>query len=187
MADRFKKDWNTTTGLPPWGYLVENVPDHLPTPNTRRTISAPQTAHKTDPERGIYRTRSGSVALGNLGKIVLEWCHLSTLTGDTSYCTLAQQTESLLINSKKPQVAETFPGLLSIFVRDSSYHINSNEKPNPEKSYGFDEIITWSTVGGQYYENLLKMYLYDSAKYAVYKQRYVSLPSNLFDSLTVSV
>ncbi|KAL9117382.1 MAG: hypothetical protein Q9187_006083, partial [Circinaria calcarea] len=49
--------------------------------------------------------------LAGMGTLVLEWTHLSDLTGDSQYASLSQKAESYLLNPR-PASSEPFPGLV---------------------------------------------------------------------------
>lgn len=91
------------------------------------------------------------------GTLVLEWMHLSDLTGDPSYGQLAEKAQSYLLYPH-PKENEPFPGLLG-----SSVNVTSGEIT--------DRHVSWGASHDSYYEYLIKMYVYDPARYGVYKDR----------------
>jgi mannosyl-oligosaccharide alpha-1,2-mannosidase len=97
--------------------------------------------------------------LATIGSLVLEWTHLSDLTGNSTYAALTQKGESYLLNPK-PATSEPFPGLVGTNVNIDT---------------GLFQDASGGWVGGDdsFYEYLIKMYVYDSTKYASYKDRWV--------------
>ena len=59
------------------------------------------------------RSNDGSTTngLATTGTLVLEWTHLSDLTGNDTYGALTQKAESYLLNPQ-PAVSEPWPGLV---------------------------------------------------------------------------
>lgn len=53
--------------------------------------------------------------LATIGSLVLEWTHLSDLTGDKTYAQLSQKGEEYLLNPQ-PAWAQPFPGLVGTNV-----------------------------------------------------------------------
>jgi mannosyl-oligosaccharide alpha-1,2-mannosidase len=53
--------------------------------------------------------------LATIGTLVLEWTHLSDLTGNPKYATLSQKGESYLL-APKPPTSEPWPGLVGTNV-----------------------------------------------------------------------
>jgi len=109
-----------------------------------------------DPPRNDGSTNNG---LATTGTLVLEWTHLSDLTGNQTYAELTQKAESYL-NDPKPVSSEPFPGLVG-----SNINIETGEF----------EDASGGWVGGtdSYYEYLIKMYIYDTTRFASYKDRWI--------------
>jgi len=99
---------------------------------------------------------SGYTLLSEVGSMVLEWCHLSDITGNATYCTVAQEQEALLVKPSRPPVAEAFPGLLSSYIQRGSL-----------ETYNYDDDITWG-ADHAYYTTLLNMFVYNPTKYKVF-------------------
>jgi mannosyl-oligosaccharide alpha-1,2-mannosidase len=97
--------------------------------------------------------------LATIGTLVLEWTHLSDLTGNKTYGALAQKGESYLL-APKPASSEPWPGLVGTNV-----NINT----------GLFQDASGGWVGGDdsFYEYLIKMYVYDSTRFASYRDRWI--------------
>ncbi|KAF2136151.1 glycoside hydrolase family 47 protein [Aplosporella prunicola CBS 121167] len=97
--------------------------------------------------------------LATIGTLVLEWTHLSDLTGDDEYARLAQTAEAYLL---RPQPAwnEPWPGLVGTNVRLSD---------------GLFVDASGGWVGGvdSFYEYLIKMWLYDTERFSEYRDRWI--------------
>ncbi|KAI9839207.1 MAG: maturation of Asn-linked oligosaccharides protein [Sarea resinae] len=106
------------------------------------------------------KTNDGSATngLATIGSLVLEWTHLSDLTGDPEYATLSQKGESYLLNPQ-PASDEPFPGLVGTDVNITS-------------GLFVDASGGWSGGDDSFYEYLLKMYVYDSTRFGAYKDRW---------------
>ncbi|KAN0117545.1 glycoside hydrolase family 47 protein [Hyaloscypha variabilis] len=130
LADNLAYAFNTPTGIPS---------NNLNFPNT------------TD--------GSTTNGLAQIGSLVLEWTHLSDLTGDQKYAKLSQKGESYLL-APQPSSSEPWPGLVGT---------------NVDLSTGLFQDAFGGWVGGDdsFYEYLIKMYVYDSAKYSSYKDRWI--------------
>ena len=101
---------------------------------------------------------AGSVTLkGNPG------ARLSELTGDPEYTSLVELAESYLLDPK-PAWAEPYDGLVG-----SNINITTGEFA--------DATVSWSGGADSFYEYLLKMYVYDSERFALYGDRYDRTPS----------
>jgi len=98
--------------------------------------------------------------LATIGTLVLEWVHLSDLSGNTTYGDLAQKGESYLLNPK-PASSEPFPGLVGT---------------NVDVNTGLFQDASGGWVGGDdsFYEYLIKMYVYDTTRFASYKDRWIA-------------
>ncbi|GIZ38550.1 hypothetical protein CKM354_000196600 [Cercospora kikuchii] len=107
------------------------------------------------------RTNDGSDTngLATIGTLILEWQRLSDLTGDSTYGDLASRAESYLLNPSPPQ-AEPFPGLVG-----SEIGINNGSFTNARGA--------WTGGTDSFYEYLIKMYVYDTSRYAEYRDRWV--------------
>jgi len=132
LADTLSYAFNTTTGIPFNNLFLTN--------------------HTTD--------GSTTNTLATIGSLVLEWQHLSDLTGNTTYGTLAQKAESYLL-SPQPTYSVPFPGLLgsTVAVSNGSF---------------LDATGGWNGGDDSFYEYLLKMYVYDSSRYGNYRDHWTS-------------
>lgn len=97
--------------------------------------------------------------LATIGTLILEWQRLSDLTGDSSYGELAARAESYALNPR-PASSEPFPGLVgsSISISNGSFT---------------DAFGAWTGGTDSFYEYLIKMYVYDTSRFATYKDRWV--------------
>ncbi|KAI9733112.1 MAG: maturation of Asn-linked oligosaccharides protein [Cirrosporium novae-zelandiae] len=144
IANLLKTGFNTPTGIP------------LNTLNftTNTTSSSSNTAN-----------------IAEAGTLVLEWCRLSDLTNDTSYCTLASKAEAYLLNPLNPGYGEPFPGLIGQDLSTVSGDFTTN-------SGG------WVGGSDSYYEYLIKMYIYDSDKYSSYADAWEEAADSTIKYLT---
>jgi mannosyl-oligosaccharide alpha-1,2-mannosidase len=118
------------------------------------------------PSNNLYletRTTDGSTTngLATIGTLVLEWTHLSDLTGDPEYAELSQKGESYLLNPKfQSPLSEPFPGLLGTNVNITT---------------GLFEDVAGGWNGGDdsYYEYLIKMWVYDSSRFSTYRDHWI--------------
>lgn len=111
----------------------------------------------------VNKTNDGATdnGLATIGTLVLEWTHLSDLSGNATYGELTQKAQSYLNNPKyAPPFSEPFPGLEGTGVNITT---------------GLFEDAEGGWVGGDdsYYEYLLKMYIYDPTRFSSYKDRWV--------------
>ncbi|KAL7929065.1 glycoside hydrolase family 47 protein [Trichoderma chlorosporum] len=131
LANSLKVSFNTTSG----------VPD--PTVFFNPTYS---------------NSNSGQNNVAEIGTLVLEWTHLSDLSGNPLYGQLAQKGESYLLNpTGSPQA---WPGLVGTYVSTSTGEFQDSDG-------------SWSALSDSFYEYLIKMYLYDPVAFANYKDRWV--------------
>lgn len=93
------------------------------------------------------------------GTLVLEWTHLSDLTGDDEYAKLSQKAQSYLLNPQ-PSSGEPFPGLVGSNINISNGHFT-------------DGAVAWNGGDDSFYEYLIKMYVYDPKRFESYKDRWV--------------
>lgn len=100
--------------------------------------------------------------LATIGTLVLEWTHLSDLTGNKTYADLAQRAESYLLHPSLDKVGgPPYPGLLG-----SNVNISTGEFTDANGGWG----------GGtdSYYEYLLKMYIYSPSRFPEYLTRWIA-------------
>ncbi|GFP52795.1 mannosyl-oligosaccharide alpha-1,2-mannosidase 1B [Trichoderma asperellum] len=101
---------------------------------------------------------TGSNNVAEIGTLVLEWTHLSDLTGNPLYGQLAQKGESYLLNPTGSP--EAWPGLVGTYVSTSNGQFQDSDG-------------SWSALSDSFYEYLIKMYLYDPHTFGEYKDRWV--------------
>ena len=116
------------------------------------------------PSNNIYfsnRSNDGSTSngLATIGTLQLEWQHLSDLTGNATYGALAQKAESYLLNPQ-PAYNSPFPGLVGTSV-------------DIDTGLFTDATGGWNGGDDSFYEYLLKMYIYDPARYGNYSERWI--------------
>ena len=140
LADTLKFAFNTTTGVP--------------TNNLNITDQS-----SSDDTNGI----------ATIGTLVLEWTHLSDLTGDPQYAELSQKGESYLLNPM-PTYDEPFPGLLGTNVNISTGEF-------------LDASGGWVGGDDSFYEYLIKMYVYDQSRFSEYKDRWVAAADSSMEYL----
>jgi mannosyl-oligosaccharide alpha-1,2-mannosidase len=109
------------------------------------------------PRRGGSRTNG----LATIGTLVLEWTRLSDVTGDPEYGRLAQRGQSYLLDPQPPGRGEPFPGLLGTNVNISDGRF-------------LDATGGWAGGDDSFYEYLIKMFLYDPARFGRYRDRWVA-------------
>ncbi|KAK7942760.1 uncharacterized protein PG986_011873 [Apiospora aurea] len=97
--------------------------------------------------------------LATIGTLVLEWTRLSDKTGKPEYADLSQKAESYLLNPK-PASGEPWPGLLGTNVNVSNGNF-------------VDSSGGWNGGTDSYYEYLIKMYLYDTSRFASYRDSWI--------------
>ncbi|ORY67770.1 glycoside hydrolase [Pseudomassariella vexata] len=96
-----------------------------------------------------------TAGLAELGTLVLEWQRLSDLTGDPSYGNLAQKAETYFLT---PSI-EVWPGLTG-----GNFSTQTGEI--------LDAYGGWTSGNDSAYEYLIKMYVYDPDRYALYGDRF---------------
>jgi mannosyl-oligosaccharide alpha-1,2-mannosidase len=135
LADTLKFAFDTPSGIP-----VNNI-----FPNNR-----------TFSNRGRMADGTRTAGLAELGTLVLEWQHLSDLTGDPEYGELAQKAQSYWFNPS----SEVWPGLTG-----GNFSVETGEI--------IDEYGGWMSGNDSAYEYLIKMYVYDPERYENYSKRFV--------------
>ncbi len=120
------------------------------------TSGVPQPTVYLNPTRRHGNSSSNNIA--EVGTLILEWTRLSDLSGDGKYAQLAEKAESYLL--RPTGSPEAFPGMVGgdVSIADGKF-INSDGG--------------WSGGTDSFYEYLIKMYVYDPAKYGEYKDRWV--------------
>lgn len=99
--------------------------------------------------------------IATIGTLILEWTRLSDLTGDDKYANLTRTAENYLLDVKNPEVGEPYPGLIGtdVNVADGTFA---------------DSNGGWNGGTDSFYEYLIKMYIYDSKRFGVFKDRWVA-------------
>jgi len=127
----------------------------------------PDNTLKFDPPR---RSGSETNGLATIGTLVLEWTRLSDQTGNPVFGALAQKAESYLLDPK-PALGEPFPGLIGLDV-------------NLTTGLFVDGRGGWGGGSDSFYEYLIKMYLYDPARFVTYKDRWIKAVDSSIAHLT---
>ncbi|KAL7621951.1 Mannosyl-oligosaccharide alpha-1,2-mannosidase 1B [Parahypoxylon ruwenzoriense] len=99
--------------------------------------------------------------IATIGTLVLEWTRLSDITGDDKYAKLAQAGEDYLLNVRNPDIGEPYPGLIGTNVNVTSGDFT-------------DSSGGWNGGTDSFYEYLIKMYVYDTERFSVYKDRWIA-------------
>ncbi|KXT03373.1 hypothetical protein AC578_3983 [Pseudocercospora eumusae] len=133
LADTLKFCFDTPTGIPVGLVYIDN--------QTFTNISRMA--------NGVY-----TAGLAELGTLVLEWQHLSDLTGDPSYGDLAQRAQSWWFRGP-----EVWPGLTG-----GNFSVETGEI--------LDDYGGWTSGNDSAYEYLIKMYVYDPDRYQNYSLRW---------------
>ncbi|KAI1871273.1 uncharacterized protein JN550_004718 [Neoarthrinium moseri] len=99
--------------------------------------------------------------IATIGTLVLEWVRLSDKTGQEKYGKLAEKGEAYLLNPQPQNIGEPFPGLLGTDVSVANGSFVSSQG-------------SWGGGDDSFYEYLIKMYVYDTARYDTYKDRWIA-------------
>ncbi|XXG95537.1 hypothetical protein Hte_001801 [Hypoxylon texense] len=99
--------------------------------------------------------------IATIGTLVLEWTHLSDITGDDKYANLTQVAEDYLLNVRNPDVGEPFPGLIGTDV-------------NITTGLFTDSSGGWNGGTDSFYEYLIKMFVYDQDRFGEYRDRWIA-------------
>ena len=131
LADSLKVAFDTPSGVPD-GEVIFN-PTYMRTGGTTNNVA-------------------------EAGTLVLEWTHLSDLTGDPQYAQLTQKAESYIL--KPTGSPEPWPGLLgtNLDLSDGTFQ---------------DSGGSWSGGMDSCYEYLIKAYMYDPGRFELNKDRWV--------------
>nr|POF13290.1 mannosyl-oligosaccharide alpha-1,2-mannosidase 1b [Quercus suber] len=117
------------------------------------------------PSNNLYfnnRSTDGSATngLATIGSLVLEWTHLSDLTGNSTYAQLTQKGEEYLLNPQ-PAWAQPWPGLVG-----SNVNISTGKFVDAQGG--------WNGGTDSFYEYLIKMWVYDSSRFSQYRDRWIA-------------
>ncbi|KAI0553087.1 glycoside hydrolase family 47 protein [Xylaria curta] len=109
---------------------------------------------------GPVTTNDATNGIATIGTLILEWTRLSDLTGNATYAKLARTGEEYLLNVKNPAVGEPYPGLIGtdVNLKDGTFA---------------DSRGGWNGGTDSFYEYLIKMYIYDTARFGELKDRWV--------------
>lgn len=110
--------------------------------------------------------------LATTGTLILEWTHLSDLTGDDEYAKLSQKAESYLLNPQ-PAWAQPFPGLVG-----SNIAIDTGLFQ--------DDVVTWNGGDDSFYEYLIKFFVYSPSRFSEYRDRWVAAAESTMKHLASS-
>lgn len=134
LADTLKFAFDTPTGIPVGQLFLEN---------------------RTFTNDSLLDDGTRYAGLAEMGTLVLEWQHLSDLTGDPQYGKLAQKAESYWLSPS----SEVWPGLTGgVF--------------SVENGTILDKYGGFVSGNDSAYEYLVKMYVYDPEKYSEYGKRF---------------
>ncbi|KAI1369825.1 glycoside hydrolase family 47 protein [Xylaria arbuscula] len=109
--------------------------------------------------------------IATIGTLILEWTRLSDLTGDDKYAKLVRAGEEYLLNVKNPEVGEPYPGLIGT-------NVNIDDGTFADSSGG------WNGGTDSFYEYLIKMYIYDTERFEVFKDRWIAAIDSSITYLT---
>ena len=98
-----------------------------------------------------------SAGLAELGSLVIEWQRLSDLSGNPEYGELAQKAMNYFLQPS----SEVWPGLTG-----GNFSVETGEI--------LDAYGGWTSGNDSAYEYLIKMYVYDPEKYALYGERFAA-------------
>ncbi|SMQ53973.1 unnamed protein product [Zymoseptoria tritici ST99CH_3D1] len=148
LADTLKFAFSTTTGLPVNGLYIDM---------------------QTSTFDSLLENGDSASGLAELGTLVLEWQHLSDLTGDPLYGDLAQKAEAYWFKN----VTEIFPGL-------------TGSKFSVENGSTIDDAGGWTSGSDSAYEYLIKMYVYDPERYGNYSEQWRKAADSTIEHLLSS-
>ena len=144
LADALKFAFNTPTGIPVNLVYIDN---------------------QTFTNQSLMANGQYSAGLAEMGSLVLEWQHLSDLTGDPSYGDLTQRAESWWFHG-----AEVFPGLTG-----GNFSVTTGAI--------LDDYGGWTSGNDSAYEYLIKQYVYDPVRYANYSARWIEAADSTIEYL----
>ncbi|KAF2423209.1 seven-hairpin glycosidase [Tothia fuscella] len=106
----------------------------------------------------------------SIGTLVLEWTRLSDITGDKQYAAFVERAMRYLLDPK-PKSIEIFPGITGTWVNVYSGSFT-------------DAWGSWGGGGDSFYEYLIKMYVYDPARFSLNKERWIEAAESTIKYLT---
>lgn len=95
----------------------------------------------------------------SIGTLVLEWTRLSDITGDKQYAAIVDKAMYYVLHPK-PKYTEPYPGIVGTWV-------------NVDRGEFTDAWGSWGGGGDSFYEYLIKMYVYDPARFGLNMERWV--------------
>lgn len=126
------------------------------------------------PHNDLFLNNSWTDAVTNglatTGTLILEWQHLSDLTGNPLYGELAAKGESYLLDPH-PKYNVPFPGLVGTRI-------------NIEDGQFVDARGGWNGGDDSYYEYLIKMYVYDPKRFTHYRDAWIEAADSSIEFLT---
>jgi mannosyl-oligosaccharide alpha-1,2-mannosidase len=129
--------------------------------NLKFAFDSPTGIPRNNLNLALKSSGDGTNGLATIGTLILEWTRLSDLTGDPQYAELSKKGESYLLSPKyNTPLSSPWPGLLGTNV-------------NVTTGLFVDASGGWNANDDSYYEYLIKMYVYDSSKYAAYKDAWI--------------
>ncbi|PNP73771.1 hypothetical protein FNYG_12961 [Fusarium nygamai] len=134
LADTLKFAFDTPSGIPFGSLWIEN---------------------QTSTDENSLQNGTAYTGLAAMGTLVLEWQHLSDLTGDPQYGKLANRAESYWLSPS----SEVWPGLTG-----GRFNLKTGEI--------LDEYGGWTSGNDSAYEYLIKMYVYDPDRFSHYGERF---------------
>lgn len=108
--------------------------------------------------------------LATVGTLIMEWVRLADLSGNQTYASLVERAESYLLNPL-PTSSEPFPGLVGTNI-------------DPVSGQFLDARGGWVGGADSFYEYLIKMYIYDPARYATLRDRWILAADSTIKNLT---
>ena len=147
LADTLKFCFDTPSGIPVGLVYIDN---------------------KTFTDVSVMQNGDYTAGLAEIGTLVLEWQHLSDLSGDPSYGELVQRAESYWFNAP-----EVWPGLTG-----GNFSVSTGQL--------LDDYGGWTSGNDSAYEYLIKMYVYDPERYYNYSQRWTAAADSTIQHLLSS-
>lgn len=117
-----------------------------------------------------HSTDGSNNGLATVGTLILEWVRLADLSGNKTYASIVEKAESYLLNPSPPS-SQPFPGLLGMDI-------------SPITGEFQDAVGGWIGGADSFYEYLIKMYIYDPARYSALKDRWITAADSTIQYLT---
>ncbi|KAF2835227.1 glycoside hydrolase family 47 protein [Patellaria atrata CBS 101060] len=126
--------------------------------------------HTLFPNGSFENPHNDHTDITSISGLVLEFTHLSSLTGNSTYGTLAQKSMLNLLNPK-PDPVSSYPGLLP-------KHVNITTGV-----FETEDLGGWSHSGGGFYEMLMKNYVYDPTGFSDYRDTWIHAADSTIKNL----